>query len=119
MNAIIRESLRARWVAAAAALALVPQLLCAAPDIALQMTVDTVVPAAGQPVQFTITASNIGADAASGVQVTDKLPAELKIPTGMAAFPSTGTYDAATGSGHQASWPLAPTPRWSSLPSSR
>jgi hypothetical protein len=37
-----------------AALALVPQLLCAAPDIALQMTVDTVVPAAGQPVQFTM-----------------------------------------------------------------
>jgi uncharacterized repeat protein (TIGR01451 family) len=80
-----------------AALALVPQLLCAAPDIALQMTVDTVVPAAGQPVQFTITASNVGADVASGVQVADQLPAELKIPTGMAAFPSTGTYDAATG----------------------
>jgi len=82
---------------AAAFLALVPQRLCAAPDIALQMTVDTVVPAVGQPVQFTVTASNIGADAASGVQVTDQLPVELKIPTGMAAFPSTGTYDAATG----------------------
>jgi uncharacterized repeat protein (TIGR01451 family) len=82
---------------AVAFLALVPPRLCAAPDIALQMTVDTVVPTAGQPVQFTITASNIGADAASGVQVTDQLPAELKIPTGMAAFPSTGTYDAATG----------------------
>ena len=80
-----------------AVLALVPQRLCAAPDIALQMTVDTAVPAAGQPVQFTITASNIGTDDASGVQVTDQLPAELKIPTGMAAFPSTGTYDAATG----------------------
>ncbi len=84
-------------LAAVVVLALVPQRLCAAPDIALQMTVDTVVPTAGQPVQFTITASNIGADAASGVQVTDQLPAELKIPTGMAAFPSTGTYDAATG----------------------
>ena len=84
-------------LAAAAFLALVPLRLCAAPDIALQMTVDTVVPTAGQPVQFTITASNVGADDASGVQVTDQLPAELKIPTGMAAFPSTGTYDAATG----------------------
>ncbi len=84
-------------LAAAAFLALVPLRLCAAPDIALQMTVDTVVPAAGQPVQFTITASNIGTDAASGVQVTDQLPAELTIPAGMAAFPSTGTYDAATG----------------------
>ncbi len=82
---------------ALAVLALVPLRLYAAPDIALQMTVDTAVPAAGQPVQFTITASNIGTDAASGVQVTDLLPAELKIPTGMAAFPSTGTYDAATG----------------------
>ena len=82
---------------AVAFLALVPLRLCAAPDIALQMTVDTVVPAAGQPVQFTITASNVGADDATGVQVTDQLPAELKIPTGMAAFPSTGTYDAATG----------------------
>jgi len=82
---------------AVAFLALVPLRLCAAPDIALQMTVDTVVPAAGQPVQFTITASNVGADDASGVQVTDQLPAELRIPTGMAAFPSTGTYDAATG----------------------
>ena len=84
-------------LAAAAFLALVPLRLCAAPDIALQMTVDPAVPTAGQPVQFTITASNIGTDAASGVQVTDLLPAELKIPAGMAAFPSTGTYDAATG----------------------
>jgi uncharacterized repeat protein (TIGR01451 family) len=82
---------------AVAFFALVPQQLRAAPDIALQMTVDTVVPAPGQPVQFTITASNVGTDAASGVQVTDQLPAELRIPAGMAAFPSTGTYDAATG----------------------
>ena len=33
----------------------------------------------------------------AGWTVTDQLPAELKMPTGMAAFPSTGTYDAATG----------------------
>jgi uncharacterized repeat protein (TIGR01451 family) len=76
---------------------LIPRLLSATPDIALQMTVDVAVPAAGQPVQFTVTASNIGADAANGVQVTDKLPVELTIPAGMAAFPSTGTYDPATG----------------------
>ncbi len=82
---------------AAAFLALVPLRLWAAPDIALQMTVDTVVPAPGQPVQFTITASNVGTDDATGVQVTDQLPAELRIPAGMAAFPSTGTFDAATG----------------------
>jgi len=97
MNTIIQRSFGARCFAAIAILALVPRLLAAAPDIALQMTVDTAVPTAGQPVQFTVTASNVGADAASDVQVTDKLPAELKIPTGLAAFPSTGTYDAATG----------------------
>ena len=88
---------RAIALTAAAFLALVPLRLCAAPDIALQMTVDTVVPTAGQPVQFTITASNIGTDEASGLQVTNQLPAELRIPTGTAAFPSTGTFDAATG----------------------
>ena len=84
-------------LSAVAVLAIVPQRLFAAADIALQMSVDTTVPAAGQPVQFTIIASNLGADAANGVQVTDQLPVELKIPTGMAAFPSTGTYDPATG----------------------
>jgi len=91
------NQVRVMLLTAVAFLTLVPLRLCAAPDIALQMTVDTVVPAAGQPVQFTITASNVGTDAASGVQVTDQLPAELRIPTGMAAFPSTGTYDVATG----------------------
>ena len=69
---------RAIALTAAAFLALVPLRLCAAPDIALQMTVDTVVPAAGQPVQFTVTASNVGADDASGVQVTDQPPEELR-----------------------------------------
>ena len=88
---------RVFMLTAVAVLAVVPQRLCAATDIALRMTVDTPVPTVGQPVQFTVTASNIGVEAATGVQVTDKLPAELKIPTGMAAFPSTGTYDPATG----------------------
>ena len=88
---------RVLLVTAVAVFALVPQRLCAAPDIALQMTVDTAVPTAGQPVQFTVTARNIGTDAANGVQVTDQLPAELRIPAGMAAFPSAGAYDAATG----------------------
>jgi len=97
MNTIIKRSFRARSLAAAAIIALIPRLLIAAPELALQMTVDVSVPTVGQPVQFTVTAGNIGADAATGVQVTDQLPAELAIPAGMAAFPSTGTYDAATG----------------------
>jgi len=91
------NQVRVMVLTAAAFLALVPLRLLAAPDIALQMTVDTVVPAPGQPVQFTITASNVGTVDATGVQVTNQLPAELRIPTGMAAFPSTGTFDAATG----------------------
>ena len=61
------------------------------------MTVDVAVPAVGQPVHFNVTVANLGADAATDVQVTDQLPAELMIPAGMAAFPSTGTYDATTG----------------------
>lgn len=87
---------RILW-AAAAALALVPRLLLGAPDISVQMTVDVAVPAVGQPVHFNVTVANLGSDAAADVQVTDQLPAELMIPAGMAAFPSTGTYDVATG----------------------
>jgi uncharacterized repeat protein (TIGR01451 family) len=87
---------RILW-AAGAALSLLPRLLLGAPDISVQMTVDVAVPAVGQPVHFNVTVANLGADAATDVQVTDQLPAELRIPTGMAAFPSTGTYDAATG----------------------
>ncbi len=97
MKSITGQAFRAQSLAFVGALWLIPRLLSAAPDIALRMTVDTAVPTVGQPVQFTITASNVGVDAATGVQVTDKLPAELKIPAGMAAFPSTGTYDPASG----------------------
>ena len=82
----IRRTIRTKSLAIVGALWLIPGLLSAAPEIALQMTVDVAVPAAGQPVQFTVTASNIGPDAANGVQVTDKLPVQLTIPAGMAAF---------------------------------
>ncbi len=97
MESISRRIAHSQSRAFFATLCLIPRLLMAAPDIAVQMTVDPAVPTAGQPVQFTITASNVGADAANGVQVTDKLPAELTIPAGMAAFPSTGTYDTTSG----------------------
>jgi len=93
----IRRTIRTQSLAIVGTLWLIPGLLSAAPEIALQMTVDVAVPAAGQPVQFTVTASNIGPDAANGVQVADKLPVQLAIPAGMAAFPSAGTYDAASG----------------------
>jgi uncharacterized repeat protein (TIGR01451 family) len=97
MDSIGRRVFRSPPLAFIAALWFIPRLLSAAPDIALQMTVDPAVPTPGQPVQFTITASNVGVDAANGVQVTDRLPEELAIPAGMAAFPSAGTYDAASG----------------------
>jgi uncharacterized repeat protein (TIGR01451 family) len=97
MDTIIRRNLGVRFTAGISILVLIPGLLAAAPDIALRMTVNPQVPTAGQPVEFTITASNFGSTAAGGVQVTDTLPPELTIPAGLAAFPSIGSYDAATG----------------------
>ena len=97
MSSIPGRIQRTSGLAALAVLGLVPRLLSAAPDIALQMSVDVAVPAAGQPVEFTVKASNIGDTAAAGVVVADKLPAELAIPAGRAAFTSVGTYDPATG----------------------
>ena len=82
MNTIIKLGFGKRPLAAAAILALIPRLLVAAPDIALRMAVDTAVPAAGQPVGFTITASDVATSAATGVQVTDQLPVEIRIPAG-------------------------------------
>lgn len=91
------RSLGTRGLAALVVFGLFPQLLSAAPDIALQMSADVAVPAAGQPVEFTVKASNVGDASATGVVVTDKLPAELAIPAGRAVFASVGTYDPATG----------------------
>ena len=88
---------RVRTVVAAAILCLFPGFLLAAPDLELRMSVDVPVPGPGQPVQFTVTLNNVGADPATGVMVNDKLPAELAIPAGMAAFTSTGTYAPDTG----------------------
>jgi uncharacterized repeat protein (TIGR01451 family) len=82
---------------AIATLALIPRLAHGAPDLALRMTVNTPVPAAGQPVEFTVTVGNVGLDASTGVVVTNRLPPELAVPAGMAVFPSVGTYDPATG----------------------
>jgi len=78
-------------------LGLLPQVLLAAPDLALQMSVAPVVPTPEQPVEFTLVVRNKGASSADNVVVNDKLPPGLAIPTGMAAYPSTGTYDPLTG----------------------
>lgn len=97
MSRIVERRRGARRLAALLVFGFFPQLLAAAPDIALQMSVDVAVPAAGQPVEFTVKASNVGDAAAAGVVVKDKLPQELSIPAGRAAFASVGTYDSATG----------------------
>lgn len=71
--------------------------LCAAPDLALRMSVSPVVPAPAQPAEFTVVVTNAGGSAANDVVVTDRLPVGLVIPSGMAAFPSAGSYDPLTG----------------------
>ena len=57
-------------------------------------TVSDATPNVGDQITFTVTLSNQGPDAATGVQVTDLLPAGL---TFVSATPSQGTYDSVTG----------------------
>jgi uncharacterized repeat protein (TIGR01451 family) len=80
-----------------AVLALAPRLALGAPDLSLNMSTENRVPTPGQPVEFKVVLSNVGTDAADDVRVIDKLPAELAIPPGLAAFPSTGAYDPVVG----------------------
>ncbi|MEX2026366.1 MAG: DUF11 domain-containing protein, partial [Pirellulaceae bacterium] len=63
-------------------------------DVRLSKQVSNAAPQVGQNVTFTITATNDGPQAASGLQVTDLLPADL---TFVSATASVGTYTQATG----------------------
>jgi uncharacterized repeat protein (TIGR01451 family) len=63
-------------------------------DLSLTKTVDDPTPTVGDTVAFTLTLSNAGPDAATGVTVTDLLPAGLSF---VSATPSQGTYAEATG----------------------
>lgn len=63
-------------------------------DLALTKTVNNQTPNAGQNVTFTITVSNTGNGNATGVEVTDLLPAGL---TFVSSTPSQGTYTAIDG----------------------
>jgi uncharacterized repeat protein (TIGR01451 family) len=65
-----------------------------AADLALAKTVSNASPASGTNVTFTITLTNNGPNPATGVAVTDLLPAGLVL---QGAAPSQGTYDAGTG----------------------
>ena len=62
-----------------------------ASDLSIAKTVSNANPKYLQNVTFTLTAHNSGPDNATGVTVTDKLPAGLKF------LSASGTYDAATG----------------------
>jgi len=63
-------------------------------DLALAKSVNNATPNVSDQVTFTVTLSNSGPDIATGVQVTDLLPAGL---TFVSAIPSKGTYTAASG----------------------
>jgi len=68
--------------------------VAAAADIAIDKVVDDGAPTVGDTITFTITATNNGPDAATGVTVTDPLPAGL---TFVSATASQGAYVAGTG----------------------
>ena len=63
-------------------------------DLVLSKTVDNPTPNLGATVNFTITLADSGPAPATNVQVTDVLPSSYQF---VAAFPSQGTYNAATG----------------------
>jgi uncharacterized repeat protein (TIGR01451 family) len=63
-------------------------------DLALAKSVSDATPNVGDTITFTITLSNAGPDAATGVTVDDLLPAGL---TFVSATPSVGTYSSTTG----------------------
>ncbi len=63
-------------------------------DLQIGKTVSDARPNVGDTITFTVTLTNAGPDAATGVTVNDLLPAGL---TFVSATPSQGTYDSATG----------------------
>ena len=66
-------------------------------DIQLTKSASNVGPQFGERVTFVVTVRNNGPGAADGVVVLDPLPAGLVLLPEMAARPSKGTYDPATG----------------------
>jgi uncharacterized repeat protein (TIGR01451 family) len=65
-----------------------------AADVQVLKTVDVSTPLVGHTVTFTVTVINNGPSAATGVAVTEQVPAGLTV---LAATPSQGTYAVATG----------------------
>jgi uncharacterized repeat protein (TIGR01451 family) len=69
----------------------------AAPDVEIQKAVNNQYPMANEPVEFTVAVNNVGIGIAADLVVVDKLPVEMSIPLGTAAFTSVGSYDPVTG----------------------
>lgn len=69
----------------------------ASPDIKVQQFVNKAIPMINEPVEFTVQVSNVGVELAVDVLIVDKLPVEMSIPAGVAAFPSVGSYDPVNG----------------------
>ena len=67
------------------------------PELVIRKTVDNASPDGAQPVFFSISVTNQGRGPATGVIVAERLPEGLAIPDGLAAFTSSGYYDAITG----------------------
>jgi uncharacterized repeat protein (TIGR01451 family) len=63
-------------------------------DLSVAKAVSNSTPTVGSNITFTVTVSNAGPSAATGVSVTDQLPAGY---TFVSATPSQGTYDNVTG----------------------
>src|SRR5262245_15703794 len=63
-------------------------------DLSVSKTVSDATPNVGDPITFTVTLSDQGPDAATGVQVTDLLPAGVSF---LSATPSQGSYDSTSG----------------------
>ncbi len=63
-------------------------------DLAVSLAADDPTPNQGDPVAFTITLTNHGPDAASGITVATVLPPEL---TYVGSTPASGSYDNGTG----------------------
>jgi uncharacterized repeat protein (TIGR01451 family) len=96
MNALIVRGWRTTCLAVLAVLLVCPAELFAAADVEVRKTVDNPTPAFGQPVEFTVQVRNIGTTDAVGVKIQEKLPVDMRVPTGMSIFVSTGHLDPVT-----------------------
>src|SRR5262249_47015239 len=63
-------------------------------DLAVTKSVSNPRPNVGDIITYTVTVTNSGPDAATGVTLTDLLPASLAL---LSATPSQGTYNGTTG----------------------